>query len=213
SRHRAGGRRPHPALADIDALAQPTGARSLFGLSSGALIALQAALVLPPIRRVAVYEPPLSVNHSTPTGWVARYDREVTQGRLGSAAVTAIKGTQTAPLVLRFVPRFVLDVLLNLAIRLGSEGQDAGRDGRPAGRPPGRAAHPAVAAAQGGAEEQAPGRQGGQPRRCPAARARPHDALRRATGHRDRGHIAGLHSHARRSPLARRQQEPGLPQD
>src|ERR1035441_5946831 len=99
SRHRAGGRRPHPALADIDALAQPTGARSLFGLSSGALIALQAALVLPPIRRVAVYEPPLSVNHSTPTGWVARYDREVTQGRLGSAAVTAIKGTQTAPLV------------------------------------------------------------------------------------------------------------------
>jgi hypothetical protein len=54
---------------------------------------LQAALVLPAIRRVAVYEPPLSVNHSTPTGWVGRYDREVAAGRLGSAAITAIRGT------------------------------------------------------------------------------------------------------------------------
>jgi pimeloyl-ACP methyl ester carboxylesterase len=41
---------------DVAALAQVTGARSLFGLSLGAIIALQAALVLPMIRRVAVYE-------------------------------------------------------------------------------------------------------------------------------------------------------------
>ena len=59
------------------------GAAGLFGLSSGAIIALQVALVLPAIRRVAVYEPPLSVNHSTPTGWVGRYDREVAAGQAG----------------------------------------------------------------------------------------------------------------------------------
>jgi pimeloyl-ACP methyl ester carboxylesterase len=70
---------------DVAALAQVTGARSLFGLSLGAIIALQAALVLPMIRRVAVYEPPLSVNHSTPTHGVSRYDREVAQGKLDSA--------------------------------------------------------------------------------------------------------------------------------
>jgi pimeloyl-ACP methyl ester carboxylesterase len=76
---------------DVGALAQATGARSIFGLSSGAIIALQAALVLPAILKAAVYEPPLSVNHSTPTGWLARYDREVAQGKLASAAITAIR--------------------------------------------------------------------------------------------------------------------------
>jgi pimeloyl-ACP methyl ester carboxylesterase len=120
--------------ADVDALARATGAARLFGLSSGAIIALQAALVLPAIRRVAVYEPPLSVNHSTPTGWAARYDREVAAGRLGSAAITAIRGTQTAPPVLRLVPRALLEVPLNRAARAGANSVHA----RPGGQPPSR---------------------------------------------------------------------------
>lgn len=106
--------------ADVDALARATGAASVFGLSSGAIITLHAALVLPAIRRVAVYEPPLSVNHSTPTSWVARYDREVAAGKLGSAAITAIRGTRTAPPVLRLVPRALLEVPLNRAARAGA---------------------------------------------------------------------------------------------
>jgi hypothetical protein len=105
------------ARSGVDALARATGAASLFGLSSGAITALQAALVLPAIRRVAVYEPPLSVNYSTPTSWVARYEREVAAGRLGSAAITAIRGTRTAPPVLRLVPRALLEVPLNRAAR------------------------------------------------------------------------------------------------
>src|ERR1700749_1093571 len=71
---------------DIDALAQATAARNIFGLSSGPIIALRAALVLPAIDKAALYEPPLSVSGSTPTGWLARYDREVAKGALGSAA-------------------------------------------------------------------------------------------------------------------------------
>lgn len=120
--------------ADVDALARATGAASLFGLSSGAIIALQAALVLPAIGRVAVYEPPLSVNHSTPTGWAARYDQEVAAGRLGSDAITAIRDTRTAPPVLRLVPRALLEVPLNRAARAGADSGHA----RPGGPPPSR---------------------------------------------------------------------------
>lgn len=115
---------------DIDALAQATGARNIFGLSSGAIIALQAALVLPAIGKAALYEPPLSVSGSTPTGWVARYDREVAQGALGSAAITAARGTQTAPPALRFVPRIAVAVPLNAALRLSNR---ANAPGSPSG--------------------------------------------------------------------------------
>ena len=125
---------------DIAALARNTGARNLFGLSSGAIIALQAALILPAIRRAALYEPPLSVNHSTPTNWLARYDREVERGKLGSAAVTAIKGTQTAPPVLRLVPGPVLELTLNVATRLGSPNTDPGTNSAKARKSPARRA-------------------------------------------------------------------------
>jgi pimeloyl-ACP methyl ester carboxylesterase len=131
-RGRSGPPGSHYSLAaeceDIDALAQATGARNIFGLSSGAIIALQAALVLPAIGKAAVYEPPLSVGHSTPTGWVARYDREVAQGKLASAAITAIRGTQTAPPLLRLVPRIALELPLNAALRLGGDNSAVGPD-------------------------------------------------------------------------------------
>ena len=123
---------------DVDALAQATGARNIFGLSSGAIIALQAALVLPAIGKAALYEPPVSVNGSTPTGWVARYDREVAQGKLASAAITAARGTQTAPPVLRFVPRIAVELPLNAALR--RDGNRADGRGSPAGGSPARRA-------------------------------------------------------------------------
>jgi pimeloyl-ACP methyl ester carboxylesterase len=124
---------------DIDALIQATGASSIFGLSSGAIIALQAALVLPAIDKAALYEPPLSVNGSTPLGWVARYDQEVARGRLASALITAARGTQIAPPLLRFAPRIAVEVPLNAALRAGGS-RTVGHDS-PAGRSPaGRAA-------------------------------------------------------------------------
>jgi pimeloyl-ACP methyl ester carboxylesterase len=98
---------------DIDALLMETGAHSVFGLSSGAIVALQAALTLPAIHKVALYEPPLSINHSTPMDWVTRFDREVAGGDLASAMITGMSGTRTAPPILRFVPRHLLAALVN----------------------------------------------------------------------------------------------------
>jgi pimeloyl-ACP methyl ester carboxylesterase len=107
---------------DLAALAQYGSAVHLFGLSSGGLIVLSAARKLPGIRSVAVYEPPLSVNHSTPLDWVPRYERELAQGKLGAAAVTAMLGTRTASPVLRLVPRPLVTAALNAATRPGREG-------------------------------------------------------------------------------------------
>ena len=124
---------------DIAALAEATGARNIFGLSSGAIIALQAALVLPAIGKAALYEPPLSVNGSTPTGWAARYDREVAQGKLASAVITAARGTQMVPPALRFVPRIAMELPLNAALRLGGN-RATGPGTRIGGSPARRAA-------------------------------------------------------------------------
>jgi pimeloyl-ACP methyl ester carboxylesterase len=77
---------------DMRALVEKMGATNIFGLSSGALVSLWSALKMPGIRKVALYEPPLSVNHSVSMAWVSRCEREVAQGKLGSA-VTLNEGS------------------------------------------------------------------------------------------------------------------------
>jgi pimeloyl-ACP methyl ester carboxylesterase len=92
---------------DLQALTTATGARLLFGHSSGALISLRTALVTPAVERVALYEPPLSVRGSTPTAWVPRFYREVAEGKHAAAAVTALKGARLDPVFTR-LPRWLL---------------------------------------------------------------------------------------------------------
>jgi hypothetical protein len=70
-----------------------THASNLFGLSSGAVIALEAALVLSEIERLALYEPPLKFGGVDPVAWAPRYRHELARGRLASAFVTTVKGT------------------------------------------------------------------------------------------------------------------------
>jgi len=102
---------------DIEALVAATCARDVFALSSGAIVALQSALILPAIRRLALYEPPLSVNHSSPTSWVSRFDDEIAEGKLAAAMVTAMKGLQVSSLF-SALPRFVLAPLMKLALKI-----------------------------------------------------------------------------------------------
>jgi hypothetical protein len=65
-----------------------TRARNVFGLSVGALIAVEAAQTLPAITRLAVYEPPLEFDGITQTAWRPRYERELAAGWLAAALVT-----------------------------------------------------------------------------------------------------------------------------
>src|SRR5437870_4415853 len=67
---------------DLDALLTKTGAHNVFGVSSGGLISLQAALTLPAIHKAAIYEPALINNGSASTAWLTRYDKEMAQGKV-----------------------------------------------------------------------------------------------------------------------------------
>jgi pimeloyl-ACP methyl ester carboxylesterase len=125
---------------DLDALLRQTGSEFVFGLSSGALVCLHAALSLPQIRKIALYEPPLSIGHSTPIDWLGRFDREVADGKLGSAMITAVRGTRTAPALIRWTPRFLLAPLLDVAARRSAVHPGRGGPTAGASMSPGRRA-------------------------------------------------------------------------
>jgi pimeloyl-ACP methyl ester carboxylesterase len=117
---------------DVTALVEETGARNIFGLSSGALIVLRAALVAPGLERVALYEPPLSLGGSAPVSWVPRYDREVAHGHLARALATAMKGNPVEP-TLASLPRSLLLLLFALSLRTRPKAttSPSGRSSRP----------------------------------------------------------------------------------
>ena len=79
---------------DVDALLTETEAHNVFGLSSGGLIALQAALDLRSIRKAVINEPPLDVDNSIMTmlqSFMPRFDREIGEGKIADATVTLLK--------------------------------------------------------------------------------------------------------------------------
>jgi pimeloyl-ACP methyl ester carboxylesterase len=101
---------------EIDDLAEvldETGAGNVFGLSSGAVVALNAALELPRIERLALYEPPLRHDTYDPVAWRPRYEKELARGRTAPALVTAMKGTGD----FRHVPRVALTPFARLWMR------------------------------------------------------------------------------------------------
>lgn len=97
---------------DLEALLHHTGARQVFGISSGGLIALEAALALPAIVKLALYEPALLMNAER-TEWLARYDQEIAQGKTAAALVTSLKGLQLGGAVLNAFPRWLLETMTN----------------------------------------------------------------------------------------------------
>jgi pimeloyl-ACP methyl ester carboxylesterase len=73
---------------DVDALvAEAGGSAFLFGTSSGAALALEAAASGLPITKLALWEPPFILDESArpPEDQVAQYDRMIAEGRRGDA--------------------------------------------------------------------------------------------------------------------------------
>jgi len=103
---------------DLDALFRHTGARALFGLSAGAVIALYAASKLPCVDKLALYEPPIVAEGARPDFWAARFEAELDRGDLGGALVTVLRGTADVGSPLAYVPRFVLRRFFGFALRL-----------------------------------------------------------------------------------------------
>jgi pimeloyl-ACP methyl ester carboxylesterase len=96
---------PYPAtgssvrteVEDLTAVLVQTGASRAFGVSAGALVALEAARSLPVLRKVAVYEPALILQGTEYTSWLARYDREMAAGKIAAALVTSMAGLRLGP--------------------------------------------------------------------------------------------------------------------
>jgi len=102
---------------DMEALLIESGAHNLFGVSSGGLICLQAALTLPAIHKAAIYEPPLFLNGSAPTAWLARYDQEMARGDIAAALVTGMKAAQMGPPIFNAIPRWIIERMTSVMIR------------------------------------------------------------------------------------------------
>lgn len=101
---------------DLGALLDHTHAHNVFGLSAGAVIAIEAARTLPAITRLALYEPPLESDGVIHTSWLPRYEHEMAAGKPAAALVTIMKGTADRTPI-RLIPRFLLTGVLGLAIR------------------------------------------------------------------------------------------------
>jgi pimeloyl-ACP methyl ester carboxylesterase len=99
---------------DVSAVARATGAQLVLGVSSGAVIALQAALRLPSITHVAAYEPPIDLLKYK-AGVIARFEREVAAGQHVEAIITLFKGLEFGPRLLRMVPRRALAAAIRKA--------------------------------------------------------------------------------------------------
>lgn len=101
---------------DLSAILDRTRAHNVFGLSVGALIAIEAARTLPAITTLALSEPPLEFDGITQTAWLPRYERELAAGRPAAALVTIMKGTADRT-AFRLVPRFLLAGALGHVMR------------------------------------------------------------------------------------------------
>jgi pimeloyl-ACP methyl ester carboxylesterase len=101
---------------DLDAILKKTDAHNVFGLSTGALIALQAALNLPSIHKAALYELPLDIDNSTmlKLSFMPRFDQEIAEGKVAEASVTLTKDfgkfflPRSIQSLLTILPRFLL---------------------------------------------------------------------------------------------------------
>lgn len=113
---------------DVAALLRATDASYLFGLSSGGVIALQAALTLPAVRKVAVYEPALVFDPARTTA-AQRFAGEMAKGDIARALVTAMKASEMGPSFLARTPTWLLVALTRTLLR--REDATAARNGGP----------------------------------------------------------------------------------
>ena len=102
---------------DVDAILAETGAGRVFGLSSGAIITLEAARTLPQVTRAAVYEPPFYPNGISHDG-IRQFNAEVERGNLTSALVSMLRVSGMAPAPVRVLPKPVTRLLAGGVLRL-----------------------------------------------------------------------------------------------
>jgi len=100
---------------DVDAVLARTGATLVFGLSSGAVITLEAARTLERISAAAVYEPPFYADGIREGDVAALFD-DLDRGDLPSALIDSLLAAGTAPTLLRRLPRPVARAIARVVL-------------------------------------------------------------------------------------------------
>ncbi|MDB4975331.1 MAG: hypothetical protein JWN48_3672 [Myxococcaceae bacterium] len=90
---------------DVDALRQASGAEFVFGLSSGAIIALESTRMQEGIKRTVLYEPPFYPERDVPRKQIARVHAEIEKNDYPAAMVTVMGIVKLAPWYLSLMPR------------------------------------------------------------------------------------------------------------
>jgi pimeloyl-ACP methyl ester carboxylesterase len=103
-------------LEDVAALLDATSATYLWGLSSGACIALHAASTMSAIRKVAIFEPPLLPDRARAAAILKRFDDEMARGKVGAAMITAMRGAEMGPGWFRALPKAVTARLVGMGM-------------------------------------------------------------------------------------------------
>ena len=96
---------------DLEAVLTETGAHAVFAVSVGAVIALQAALELPAIERLALYEPLLFPDAAAASAVMARYDQQMAAGKVTAALATAMKEARMASPLMNALPHWLLSAM------------------------------------------------------------------------------------------------------
>jgi pimeloyl-ACP methyl ester carboxylesterase len=102
---------------DLDALMSKTAAHLVYGVSVGGLICLQAALSMPAIHKMALYEPALLLDGMAHTAWLTRFDEEMDRGHVAAALVTSMKGLDLGGPVMNAMPNWLLQSITNKAMK------------------------------------------------------------------------------------------------
>jgi len=103
-------------IEDLQALMDKTGSTFLFGLSSGAIITLEACRVLPNIQKAVVYEPPFYVD-GVPAHKIHQVYKEVEEDKLGAALATVFKIVKVGPPAFNYVPLPILKQMTSAYIQ------------------------------------------------------------------------------------------------
>lgn len=94
---------------DLVALTAETNAKYVFGHSFGGVISLQAA-ALPGIKKLAVYEPPISVNNSIPDNWLPGFEKAISNNNKVEAMTLFLKALP--PPDIRNFPGWMLKLIV-----------------------------------------------------------------------------------------------------
>ena len=100
---------------DLRALQEKTGAEFIFGHSFGGFVTMEAARQNPYLKKIALYEPGISIDGSLPMGWAGECQKLLDQGKKLEAFIAFIRGLN--PAMSGKMPKWLLKRILPLVIK------------------------------------------------------------------------------------------------